>query len=504
MDNDFEERFKKFQEQKDTESKAKLEQLEKELPREERLLRLATAKAEQDNLKRLAELEEFETEEPLIDTADFKPISAGELIETLGLTIKRDETNKLLTFLAQLSAYTEDSQLNISFNAPSSSGKSYVPTEVARLFPDKDVIQVAYCSPTAFFHDHGEIDKEKGGYIVDLSRKILIFLDQPHNLLLQHLRPMLSHDKKEIKLKITDKSQKAGLKTKNIYLIGYPVVVFCTAGLKLDEQEATRFLLLSPEINQEKIRQAVIEKIKKESDSVSYNHELESNPQRQLLKDRILAVKQAGIKQIQITSPALVEKLFLERLKSFKPRDQRDIGRILSLVKVFALLNLWFRDRNGSIIKATTEDIEKAFKVWDSISESQELNLPPYVFNLYRDVIVSVYEEKNGADGAFKLGLSRPEILKKHYQVYGRHLPDWQLRQQIIPALETSGLITQEPDPSDKRKILIYPTTSLTTSETPNNSESDSGVEANTASEELFEVAEEIFGMEAEEKNVNS
>ena len=196
---------------------------------------------------------------------DFKPLTSSDLIKTLGITIKRDEINKLITFLSLLTSYTKDSQINISFNAPSSTGKSYIPLEISRLFPKEDVIEVGYCSPTAFFHDYGVFDKEKGGYIVNLSRKILIFLDQPHTLLLQHLRPLLSHDRKEIRLKITDKSQKSGLKTKNIYLIGYPTVIFCTAGLNLDEQEATRFLLLSPEINQEKIREAIYEKIRRES-----------------------------------------------------------------------------------------------------------------------------------------------------------------------------------------------------------------------------------------------
>ena len=33
-----------------------------------------------------------------------------------------------------------------------------------------------------------------------------------------------------------------------------------------------------------------------------------------------------------------------------------------------------------------------------------------------------------------------------------------QLRQQIIPVLETAGLIYQEQDKNDKRKILIFPT----------------------------------------------
>jgi hypothetical protein len=36
-------------------------------------------------------------------------------------------------------------------------------------------------------------------------------------------------------------------------------------------------------------------------------------------------------------------------------------------------------------------------------------------------------------------------------------MPDWQLRLHIIPMLENAGLIKQEADLNDKRKILIYP-----------------------------------------------
>ncbi len=165
-----------------------------------------------------------------IDCSQFKPIAAQELIDILGLTIKKDNENKLITFLCELSAYTENSQFNISFNAPSSTGKSYIPTEIARIFPEEDVIEIGYCSTTAFFHDVGEYDEVRKGYLVDLSRKILIFLDQPHTQLLERLRPLLSHDKKEMLLKITDKSQKFGLRTKTVLLRGFPSVIFCSAG----------------------------------------------------------------------------------------------------------------------------------------------------------------------------------------------------------------------------------------------------------------------------------
>ena len=397
------------------------------------------------------------------DVSKFKPITSEDLVEILGLTIKRDEINKLITFLAQLSAYTEDSQINVSFNAPSSTGKSFIPLEIVSLFPDEDVIKLGNCSPTAFYHEQGEYDKKTNTIKVDLSKKIIIFLDQPSNLLLERIRSLLSHDEKIIKAKITDKSQKGGNKTKTVAIKGFPVVVFCSAGLRLDEQEATRFLLLSPEINYEKIREAIYEKIKKEVDSRGYKDTTNKDPNRMLLKKRILAIREAKVKEIKISNSELIKKLFFKDIKQPKPRHQRDIARVMSLIKVLALLNLWFREKEGEAIIANDDDIKEAFKIWESISESQELNLPPYVLNLYKDVILEGYT-------ALKKGLSRQEVMKKHFEVYGRFLPDWQLRQWIIPMLETSGLITQEADVLDKRKMLVYPTSEI-------NSELEGGVE---------------------------
>jgi hypothetical protein len=425
--------------------------------------------------------EDWIVEEPLeipIDTSQFKPISSNELLKILGLTIKKDDENKLITFLCELSAYTENAQLNISFNAPSSTGKSYIPTEIANLFPQEDVIELGYCSPTAFFHDKSKgYDKEKNELVVDLSRKILIFLDQPHTLLLQHLRPLLSHDKKEIRLKITDKAQKGGLRTKNVILRGFPAVIFCTAGLKIDEQETTRFLLLSPQTDREKIRAAIYEKIRKETNNDVYRQELEAQPERKLLKERIRAIKQEHVVDIRIGSREKIEEAFFGKNRTLKPRHQRDIGRILSLIKALALLNVWFRERVGAAIVANDDDIEEAFKIWDGISESQEFNLPPYVYSLFKEVIEPAWIEKKG-DGFDEIpgGLTRREITQRHIDVYGRVLPEWMLRVQILPMLENAGLIAQEPDPNDKRKVLVYPTTLHTISPVQNYREMGGGV----------------------------
>ena len=54
--------------------------------------------------------------------------------------------------------------------------------------------------------------------------------------------------------------------------------------------------------------------------------------------------------------------------------------------------------------------------------------------------------------------IKRKDIVAKHYEIYGRHLQDHTLRQQILPALEAAGLVSQEPDPENKSRLLIHVT----------------------------------------------
>jgi len=378
--------------------------------------------------------------------------SKENLLAVLGQTVKQDNTNKLIVFFCQLLAYTENDQLNVSFIAPSSSGKSYLALEIASLFPPEDIIDLGYASPASFFHTKAVFDKERNGYIVDLERRILVFLDMPHPQLLERLRPVLSHDKKEVHIKITDK-QKGGLSTKDIFIIGHASVIFCSASSMWDEQENTRFMVLSPETTQEKIREAIFEVVKKEMDYRAYGERLSHDPKRNALKERISAIRQAHVQQINLHDYDKFLAMFSERNRILKPRHARDIKRIASIAKGFALLNLWSRNYKveTGTIETTDEDYEQAFATWDQIATSQDLGLPPHLLNLYREVIVAAYEERD------KTGLTRQDIMKKHFEVYGRHIQDFKLRKEYLPMLENSGLIAQEQDKNDRRILRVYP-----------------------------------------------
>lgn len=410
----------------------------------------------------------------VVEKKKFAPLTIKELTKVLGLTVKKDNVNKIITFLACLSAYTENSQLNISFNAPSSSGKSYIPSELVSLFPKEDVLELGYSSAKAFFHDEGKFDRKTNTTVVDLERKILVFLDQPHQNLLEHLRPILSHDRKELNIKITDKDRRGGLKTKNIIIRGYPAVIFCTAKLMVDEQEATRFILLSPETTQAKLRESIDEILLKETDEKLYRKKLNSNLDRRLLMRRIKAVKKEGIKNVKLHDSGRIRKWFYKKYRRFQPRHTRDMKRIIYIIKCLALLNLWHRRRKGSTIYTSNADIKVGIKLWKKIAISQEYNLPPYVYNILKEVIEPAYKRKveeprkiilpktSSPDSHNRVVLEKPdltrkEIIEEYFQVYGRPLDEWKLRKEILPMLERSGLVRQDVDAIDRRQKLVIP-----------------------------------------------
>jgi len=384
-----------------------------------------------------------------------------DLIDALGVTIKHDDINKVITFLTMLSAFTYDDQLNLSFRAESSTGKSYIPLQVSALFPEDKVIKIAYSSPTAFYHDRGRIDEETKEIEIDLEKKILIFLDQPHDQLLERLRPLLSHDQRELVYKITDKREKSGLRTKNVKIIGFPAVVFCTGRLKIDEQEATRMILLSPEVSQEKFREAIYLKILEEADEEAYRSYVEGNPKRKALRERVRKISELNIKEIRIPEHGEAYEKFTSRRKILKPRHMRDVSRVMALAKTLALLNYMHRKieekNDGLVVYASEKDLEDAFKLWDEISEPQEYNLSPFTLQVYRLVIEAIAREKVMRNDV--AGATKTEICRKFLEVFGRPLHPYILNRDILPALESAGLITIESHPNDRRVKLVKPLT---------------------------------------------
>ena len=251
-------------------------------------------------------------------------------------------------------------------------------------------------------------------------------------------------------------------------LIGFPSVYFCSAEMRVDEQESTRFLMLSPSIEHEKIYQGVKQAIRKASDSEKFNQEINSDPARNLLKERIIAIRQELIYDIKIEDIAYIEKLYLKEGESMRPRQQRDIKKVISIIKGLALLNVWFRKREGDYIWASKKDIDDGFDLWNKLSYGQDYGLAPYLFDIYSKIIMELWNEIDDSFSDFQTEgstekkkkrdfITRKDILKKHFQVYKTPLGMQKLRQQILPQLEQVGLIMQEKGGDDMREMVVIP-----------------------------------------------
>lgn len=411
----------------------------------------------------LIEQAEYVAGPPLIDDSDLEEMSIDDLASILDTTIKYDQQNKCILFLAMLSAYTEQDQLNVCLLGQSSSGKTYLAQEVSKYFPEDDVQEYAEVSPKAFKHMGSITDDNPNQTYVDCERKIMMFTEMPHPALLANLRPLLSHDKKEIEFLTTDKNGSGANVAKKSIIRGFPTVVFCSAYTKLDEQEITRCLLLSPETGSQKVEAGVLLAGQKLADSNKYKTQIELDPGRQSLKKRVRFIKSLGVQSVIIPNPEDVLARFRAITpKNMPPRCQRDIAHVFSLIKAVAMLNANNRMDEEKNIVVTDKDIDAAFKLWDSISETQNLGIPPSVYDFYNKYILPLYLRQKELQQAIETpsdddGVTLQDILAYYYETTRSIYNADALRKQIIPPLQTANMIQVNSSSKDARKKVIKP-----------------------------------------------
>lgn len=392
---------------------------------------------------------EDDAEIPLSPSDDLKKeTSFDEIAEILSSTIKNDVPSKLISFCAMLLSQTKDDQINIGFQAESSAGKSYIPLELSAYFPSNKVEILAGATPTAFFYEYGKFDEAAKVKVVDKEGKIMIFTDMPDYRLMEKLRSFLSHDKKELTFKLTNRGKGGQHRVDTVILRGYATVIFCTAALEPDEQEKTRLLLLSPDVDESKIDEALRLLVLKKGNAEEFTALVLTTKERAWLKERIKAIIATGINDIIIQDPenTVLAKFRTDR-KFRLARHLRDLPRIMALIKAHALLNCFNREKkNGHGIIATETDIEAGFKLYSTIEKSNEFGLSPYIYSVYSEIIAPLI-----SDG---MTVTTNDFLRKFYEIRHKFITQKTLS-EILKQIELAGLIEREADPTDKRRMLI-------------------------------------------------
>lgn len=385
------------------------------------------------------------------DSNTFKEMSIDDLTSILDTTIKCDKINKCIVFLGMLSAYTEEDQLNICLLGESSSGKTYIAQQTAMYFPQEDVVRIAEATPKAFKYldnaremdftpDEDDDGNERRTIITDLERVILLFQDMPNTKFLHEVRPLLSHDQKELMYYSVNQSNQGRKKTESLILRGYPSVVFCSANIRVNPQEATRCLLLSPETSDEKIEASMGTTIERYVDPKKYIASVESDPRRKALRERVKRIKQMYIQSVIVP---FSKEYILERYRTINPvpapSDNRNIQHILSLIKAVAMLNAGNRLGEKHEVIANESDVEAGFKLWNGIAKTQDCGIAPTAMSFYEKYLVPAYLSYN-----IESGISIAELLRFCKQ-NGCNVAPYTVSKDFVPTLILGGLISYGP-----------------------------------------------------------
>jgi hypothetical protein len=336
-------------------------------------------------------------------------------------TVKRDPVTKAMTFLVCLSTYTED-PLNLFLRGESSLGKTYVVSRITKLFPKSDVWDLGGATPKFLIRQHGVLVDENeqpilmtqkpdknasmeklqawkdrlahSKTIIDLTGKILVFLEAPHIEVFNAIRSILSHDEKEISYPFVNKTDSLGLKTVNVVIGGWPACVFCSSSEKHIQDLATRSITVTPTFDEKKFKDAN----KLSGARVSLPWKFQPDKETELLKQFIREIKTLNGDILKHIIIPYGEK-FGEYYKSKHPRDMRDCKHILSLIQSCCLLHYAqrpiLRIEAEKDLLATEKDVSLIMALWQQIAETTETGAPGQILKLYKDVIVQMAQTTN-------------------------------------------------------------------------------------------------------------
>jgi len=409
------------------------------------------------------------------------------VLEDLDLRVKKDQAVKLSVLATGISAFTE-SPINLFLKGESGIGKTYNVTETLKYFPQEDIWYLGGMSQKSLIHAHGrllnkdseEIDLEnrpvkpckrdfeteadykeattqyqdetktfreelKESYtLIDLSHKILVFLEAPDFGTYQMLRPILSHDKGEIEYRFVDKTAKGQLRTVKVVLKGWPATMFLTLDSKYMEELATRCFTATPESCEFKILEANVLTNFKASLPWQYSEETEAFT---IIKRLIQSLqKNTRESKIDVVIPFLnLYELFPKEIS----RDMRDFQHFTQFLKTVTLLHYFQRPYmkigENRFLISTLEDVHRGLEVYKEIFETTRTGTEKRILDFYHGIV------KTKDQWYLK------NITEAYNEKCKRKLSEESVR-VMLARLDKIGYVnTQKDDELDKRKNLYVP-----------------------------------------------
>lgn len=307
-------------------------------------------------------------------------------------------------------------------------------------------------------------------YLINLDNIVIIFLDEPHPLTIQKLRPIMSHDKAEIDYKIAQpQGGRGGWRTRRVRIQGWPAFILITAKGEQRKSEAdqisSRFITAAPKMSKEKYREAI--KFMSNSEGLpttifykKFNLHVKREYAKKIIRqirDELINLKnkarqQTGKYKVTITWFPFKDYVG-EELPANKGRNMRDSEKFWRSLRTIALINIFSRPRiiigeEESII-ITAQDYARAVNLYFEDKAERSViftGISRHVMDFFYKVVIPLSEEGKKEDFLMS------EMVDKCYEALDKTLSSTTIRKNYLPYLENEGLIDARRDPSFKSR----------------------------------------------------
>lgn len=448
------------------------------------------------------------------------------VLKDLDKRVKRDRSTKLSVFYTGLSAYLKE-PMNLFLKGPSGSGKTYNSVETVRYFPKDDVMFLGGLSPKALIHDYGvllskdgkEIDldakpvkprkadfkkaaehgldpeeefsnalsrykedikewreKLQNSYrLIDLSHKILIFLEAPDFNTYRMLLPILSHDTYEITYKFTDKTAQGSLRTIKVVIRGWPATIFLTTDRSYMEELATRSFTVTPETSTDKIKE--VNELTNAKDCYPWQYSGKTE-ETNIIEQLVTSIRKQLAPDTKDEMDVVVPFTTVHDLFPWEiVRDMRDFAHFMQFLKTVTALHFYQRPfmKKGDkqYLMSTVEDVWRAVEVYKELFETTRTGTEQRILDFYHETVSKIElipqvtrpTPKQGQESektetqqtlSPRTKWYLKELTTKYNETNRRKLSSDSVR-KMLDRLSVIGYVDVEPDSKDKRLNLYGP-----------------------------------------------
>lgn len=449
----------------------------------------------------------------IVDSSDNSSISSKEfreeirrdileyIVQVCGKEIKEEDINIQQITLTILSSYTNN-PMNLRILAPSGEGKTYLVTQIAKLFPEENVVILAKATPqswkynfitkklvengagnwqdyeiaikpleeqladTKIKEEQDEIKRQirelqDSSYdLVDFTHKTIILVDSQSFELFENIKTTLSHDQDNIKSYSVNKSKSGTLQGQKFVIHGFPAVVYCSAKDEQKKDETneinTRFNTISLNTNSKKYRKMLdFEATKSSLPDFIYQEEIVSEEVIEELKEALRHLTEEIKHDNEIVNP--YAKGISTLMKSDAGYRTRQLKILNNNIRMHTLANSKNRPRiihEGKKFPITTRlDIEKA-----CILTKEPREIQPYKIKVFNEQIrLALLQngiDRNLLSGKIKCLTANElvEILEKTNTTVDRQ----RLQETILKPLAEHGYLEKARDESNKTRDIYY------------------------------------------------